>query len=281
MREKTADLHIHSYFSDGTMSPAEILKEAFDHNVGLIALTDHDMLEGSRELGELCQGIDIIYVPGVELNSLEEGLNYHILGYGIDINNQEFIDFVDKNRTMLFTVNSLLIEKMQNDYKNISIEDYNAYTYDRRKGGWKALHYLVEKGITNTLREGFALYTKYECYYDVVDFPSIRTVCECIHKAGGKAVLAHPGVSIKETDLTLFRNKLLKLLDYGLDGMECYYVTHTDEITRLCLTICNDRNLLITCGSDCHGSFGTAHVGDVNIPISMLSLGGISQLLIR
>lgn len=275
MSEKTADLHIHSYYSDGTMSPAEILAEALQNNVGLIALTDHDMLEGSRELGELCREIDIIYLPGVELNSLEDGLNYHILGYGVDIHDKVFIDFVDKNRNMLFTVNSLLIEKMQKDYPNISTEDYNSYTYNRRKGGWKALHYLVEKGITNTLREGFALYTKYECYYDVVDFPSIQTVCEYIHNAGGKAILAHPGVSIKETDLVLFKSKLLKLLDYGLDGMECYYVTHTDDITQLCLTICENQNLLITCGSDCHGTFGITHIGDVNIPINKLRLGSL------
>lgn len=275
MSKKTADLHIHSFYSDGTMSPAEILQQAIQNNVGLIALTDHNMLDGSRELGELCRDTDIMYIPGVELDSLDEGLNYHILGYGVDLNNKVFSDFVDKNRNLLFTVNSLLIEKMEGDYTNISVEDYNAFSYDRRKGGWKALHYLLEKGITSNLREGFALYTKYECYYNIVDFPSIRTVCEHIHNAGGKAILAHPGVSIKEIDLLKFKKRLLELLDSGPDGVECYYITHTEEITRLCLDICEQRNLLITCGSDCHGVFGNADVGDVNIPINKLRLGNL------
>ncbi|HWT73620.1 MAG TPA: PHP domain-containing protein [Mobilitalea sp.] len=277
MAEKTADLHIHSYYSDGTMSPKEILEEALQNNVGLIALTDHDMLDGSRELGELCRDADVTYLPGVELNTLEEGLNFHVLGYGMDINNEEFMDFVDQNRSMLFTVNSLLIEKMEKDYPSLNVEEYNSFTYDRRKGGWKALHYLLDKGITDTLREGFALYPKYDCYYDVVNFPTIQAVCETIHKAGGKAILAHPGVSIKETDLALFEAKLLKFLDYGLDGVECYYVTHSEEITNLCLKVCEDRKLLITCGSDCHGIFGNAHVGDVNIPISRLKLGNLLE----
>jgi predicted metal-dependent phosphoesterase TrpH len=255
------------------MAPAEILGEAIKNNVGLISLTDHDMIAGSRELGSLCHDVDIIYIPGVELNSLDEGLNFHILGYGVDLEDENFTDFVDINRNMLFTVNSLLIEKMEGDYPNISLEEYNHFSYDRRKGGWKALHYLMEKGITNTLREGFALYTKYDCYYSCVNFPSIRTVCDYIHNAGGKAVLAHPGVSIKETDLSLFRKRFLELLDQGVDGVECYYITHSEEITQLCLEICKERNLLITCGSDCHGVFGNANVGDVNIPICKLNLG--------
>ncbi len=273
MLEKTADLHIHSYYSDGTMSPEEILKEALQNNVGLIALTDHDMLDGSRELRSLCQNADIKLLTGVELNSLYEGLNYHILGYGVDIDNPDFQAFVEKNRSMLFRVNSLLIEKMEKDYPSISVAEYNDYQYDRTKGGWKALHYLMEKGFTNTLREGFALYTKYNCYYDCVDFPSIQTVCDQIHMAGGKAILAHPGVSIKTNNHAEFKQKIQQLLSHDLDGIECYYVTHSKEITNHCLSLCNQRGLMITCGSDCHGTFGTASIGDVNIPIRMLNLG--------
>ncbi len=278
MLEKTADLHTHSYYSDGTMSPEEILKEALQNNVGLIALTDHDMLEGSRELRSLCQAADINFLTGVELNSLYEGLNYHILGYGVDIDNPDFQAFVNKNRSLLFQVNSLLIEKMEQDYPSISIAEYNNYQYDRTKGGWKALHYLMEKGFTNTPREGFALYTKYNCYYDCVDFPSIQTVCDMIHMAGGKSILAHPGVSIKASNHAEFKQKINQLLTHDLDGIECYYVTHTKEITNHCLSLCNQRGLMITSGSDCHGTFGTASIGDVNIPIRNINLGSLLEL---
>jgi len=270
MTEKTADLHIHSFYSDGTMSPEEILEEAIQNNVGLLAITDHDMLIGSLELQELCRNQDIMYVSGVEIDSLEQGLNYHILGYGIDLEDKIFAEFISNNCRMLFDFNSILIKKMEKDYPKISFAEYQAYSYDCRKGGWKALHYLMEKGITTSLREGFAVYIKYDCYHNSVDFPSIRTACNYIHNAGGKAVLAHPGVSIIETDLTLFKMKLLEFIDYGLDGIECYYVTHSNEITQACLKLCEEGNLMITAGSDCHGAFGNAHVGDVNIPISRI-----------
>lgn len=272
---KTADLHIHTYYSDGTMSPEEIVEEALRNNVGLIAVTDHDVIEGSQELQKLCEGKDITCLTGAELNALEDGLNYHILSYGVNLQNEDFIRFVKQNRAYLETVNAVLIERMQEDDTRVSVADYDAFSHNPRKGGWKALQYLMAKGITGSLREGFAYYTKYNCTYEVADFPTIRVVCEQIHKAGGKAVLAHPGVSIKEDDLSRFRNRLVEFIDFGLDGIECYYITHTEEITKLCLDLGRERNLLITAGSDCHGDFGSARIGDVNVPVECLQLGGL------
>ena len=270
-----ADLHIHTYYSDGTMSPEEILNTALLKGVAVLAVTDHDVLEGTLELQQLCQNHDIKYISGVELDSLDHGNNVHILGYGMDLKNKEFLDFVHQNRTKLDTVNSMLIEKMQEDYVNISVTDYMNYTYDRAKGGWKALHYLMEKGLTDSLREGFAFYPKYNCTYQCVNFLSVEEVCRYIHNAGGKAVLAHPGVSIKEEDIHIFKKELLRFISYGLDGIECYYPTHKNDITAICLQICKEQDLLITCGSDCHGTFGFAEVGQTNTPISKLNLKGI------
>ena len=273
--KKTADLHIHSYYSDGTMSPAEILAGALKNQVGAIAITDHDMLEGALELKELCKDKDIIFLPGVELDSLEGGENIHILGYGVDLQNEEFADFVQRNRILLHTVNEELIKKMQEVVPSVSMSEYNAFPYDRRKGGWKALQYLMTKGFTTHLKEGIAYYTQYDCPYACVDFPSIEEVCNQIHQAGGKAVLAHPGVSIKETDLSAFQQKLLQIMDYPLDGMECYYVTHSEEITEICLKLCREKNLLITAGSDCHGTFGKVAIGDIGTLLDKINLGDL------
>ncbi len=275
MKVKLADLHTHSYYSDGTMSPKEILKAALDNGVGLLSLTDHDVLEGTIELQKLCSNYDITYIPGIELDSLDQKDNIHILGYGIDLEDNNFRQFVQKNRALLDSVNSMLIEKMQYDYDCISYEEYNQYQYDRTKGGWKALHYLLDKGITKNLFQGFAYYTQYGCSYACVDFPSVETVCHYIHKAGGKAVLAHPGVTYKEENINLFKDKVMHLLDYGLDGIECYYPKHREEVTKACLAICRERDLLITTGSDCHGTFGNAAVGETKIPITQLYLKGL------
>ena len=67
----------------------------------------------------------------------------------------------------------------------------------------------------------------------------------------------------------------MRFIDLGIDGIECYYPSHTEAITNMCLEICEDRNLLITCGSDCHGEFEDTEIGEMNIPIENLKLGDI------
>lgn len=275
MLEKIADLHIHSFYSDGTMSPKEILITAFNRNVGILAITDHDILDGSVELMKLCGKYDIKYISGVEIDVIDSGINYHILGYGVNLEDKVFCDFIEQNCILLEEVNIKLIEKMQNDYECITLSDYLNFTYDKRMGGWKALHYFVKKGLTKSLYEGFMLYSKYEHSYNCVQFPSIKLACKYIHNAGGKSILAHPGKVINETNIDDFKKELLRIINLGIDGIECYYPSHTEDITNVCIEICEDRNLLITCGSDCHGEFEDTEIGEMNIPIENLRLGDI------
>jgi predicted metal-dependent phosphoesterase TrpH len=275
MFEKIADLHTHSFYSDGTMSPEEVLKKASDKGIGLLAITDHNMINGSVELMKLEDKYDVKCISGVEVDTLYNGINLHILGYGVNLEDKNFCDFIKQNRALLDEVNTKLIEKMQQDYDYITLTDYINYTYDKRKGGWKTLHYLLEKGLTKNLFEGFLVYSKYEHYHSCVDFPSIKTACQYIHNAGGKAILAHPGKVISETEIDTFKKEVLKIVDLGIDGIECYYPTHTDAITKVCLEICEHRNLLITCGSDCHGEFQATDIGQMNIPIEKLKLGDL------
>lgn len=278
MQDKIADLHIHSYYSDGTMSPEDILSLALTKGVSLLAITDHNMLDGSLELQRLCSNYDIQYLPAVELDSLDNGINIHILGYGMKLLDKEFCSFVKKNRIMLEDVSIKLIEKMQVDFDCITLSDYSKYSYDRKKGGWKALHYFCEKGLTKSLKEGLKFYPKYRCLNDSVEFPSVSAVAQYIHNAGGKAILAHPGEVIEEMDISYFKEKILRLINFGLDGIECYYPSHTSDITNVCLEICKDRDLLITAGSDCHGEFGGTEVGEMNITIGQLNLGDILSI---
>lgn len=270
---KLVDLHIHSFYSDGTMSPEDILDAALKKGVGVLAITDHNMLEGSLQLQKLCDKHEIKYIPAVELDSLDNGIDVHILGYGMSLSDEGFRYFVKMNHILLETVNIKLIEKMQEEIDSITLPDYLEFTYDNKKGGWKALHYFMKKGLTKSLKEGIAFYTKYGRAYNCVDFPSVSSVCQYIHNAGGKAVLAHPGEVIKETDLISFQKEVLRLIDLGLDGIECYYPSHTEAITNVCIAICKDRNLLITAGSDCHGAFGSAEVGEMNISMDQINLG--------
>lgn len=271
--DRYVDLHLHSYYSDGTMSPEEVVRAAVANQVGVLAITDHNVLTAVGELAELSRVYGIAYLPGVELDSIDQGVDIHILGYGVDIHNAEFAQFVKNNRAILDNISIRLIQDMEKDYEDISLADFNAFTYDKGKGGWKALHYFLDKGLTESLREGFSIYNKYGITNDSGDYPSISEVLRQIHNAGGKAILAHPGVSIKETEQELFRLRLLQLLEQGFDGIECYYPTHSAEITNLCLEVCREQKLLITTGSDCHGDFGYSEVGELKIGLNQLVLG--------
>lgn len=266
------DLHIHSFYSDGTMSPAEIIKEAEQNNVSVISITDHNVLEGSQEAILLTRNTNISCISGVELDAIHNDVNYHILGYGVDLENKTFIRRVKRNRELLEEVNIKLIKKMENDYNNISLEDYKSFNYKRNLGGWKALHYFVEKGITSSLLEGFQLYKKYNHNYTCVKFPSIEEISTWIHEACGKAVLAHPGKIIISEDKKIFRNSLLDVVQSGIDGIECYYPSHSQEIIDTCLEVCNERNLLITSGSDCHGTFENTTIGQLCTEVDVLRL---------
>lgn len=266
------DLHVHSYYSDGTMSPQEILNEAIKNKVEVLAITDHDVLDGSRKLLELCKNTSVHCISGVELDAIHDDINYHILGYGFDLQDNVFIDKVTNNRRLLEEVNIKLIEKMQADYESVSLEDYNFFTYNRELGGWKALHYFMYKGLVSTLTEGVYFYKKYEHSYTCVDFPDVKTLCQWIHEAGGIAVLAHPGKVINTANSKDFKESLLQLTSFGIDGIECYYPYHTKEVTEICLSICHQYKLIVTSGSDCHGAFEKTYIGQLCTNIDNVNL---------
>ena len=268
------DLHNHSSYSDGSMSPKEILCEAKNANVSVLAITDHDVLEGSKELLRLSAGEQITVISGVEINALEGKDNIHVLGYGVDLEDSMFDKRIAKNRVELDRISLIMIDKMKAAGCPVSVEEFQAATYDQVHGGWKALYYFMDKGITKSLTEGFFLYDQYECGYDIVDFPSVKEVVTWIHSAGGIAILAHPGVSVYKKDMTIeeFKGNLEEYVTFGIDGIECYYPKHTDDITRICLEVCNEHNLFITSGSDCHGEFQKSKIGELKIGLELLKL---------
>ena len=272
MNKPYVDLHVHSYYSDGSMSPKEIVNSAVENSVGILAIADHDVLTGSIELKQLCLDNDIKYVPAVEIDTAELNRNYHILAYGFDIDNSGFRDFIKHTRFCLDEMSIKLIELMQNEYENISLDEFFKYVYDRTLGGWSALHYLMDKGLSTSLKGGIRYYTDYNLLYSLAGFSTVSATTHRIKDNGGYSILAHPGEVIDTSDVKCFTDELRRLIAFGLDGIECYYPTHTEAITQACLDICYENNLMITSGSDCHGVFGSSTVGGMKILPNILNL---------
>ncbi|MBS4972649.1 MAG: PHP domain-containing protein [Clostridium celatum] len=254
------DLHIHTYYSDGTMSPKEVVEDAKRKNLGIIAITDHDVLDSYEELKVEAEKAGIITIRGVEIDSIFEGHLVHLLAYKFE-DNEKLFKLINHAKEQLLETSIELIRRMENDYEGISLEDYNSYEYERRKGGWKGIHYLHDRKITEGLFDGVKFYGKYDCGHEKFAFPSVGEVCNTVHDANGYVVLAHPCnyYSNKNKEEILEKLEILKSL--GIDGVECYYPANSDLMTNTCLEFCKDNNLIITAGSDGHGDFGAVSKG--------------------
>ena len=271
------DLHIHTYYSDGTMSPKEVVEDAKRKNLGIIAITDHDVLDSYEELKVEAEKAGIIAIRGVEIDSIFEGHLVHLLAYKFE-DNEKLFKLINHAKEQLLETSIELIRRMENDYEGISLEDYNSYEYERRKGGWKGIHYLHDRKITEGLFDGVKFYGKYDCGHEKFAFPSVEEVCNTVHDANGYVVLAHPCnyYSNKNKEEILEKLEILKSL--GIDGVECYYPANSDLMTNTCLEFCKDNNLIITAGSDGHGDFGAVsngieyYIGAINKDSEILNI---------
>ena len=255
-----ADLHMHSYYSDGTMSPREIVEDAKKRNVQLIAITDHNVLDSYTELKEAAEEFGIKVIRGVEIDARFEDIVVHILAYNFE-DNENLFNLIHKAKNELLETSIELIKRMENDYENISSEDYEAYDYDRRKGGWKGIHYLFDRGITSELFEGVKYYGQYKCGHEYFDYPTVEEVIDAVHEANGYVVLAHPCNYYKNNTKEEVLEKLEKFKSIGIDGVECYYPANSEMMTETCIEFCKNNNMIITVGSDSHGDFGAVSKG--------------------
>lgn len=254
------DLHMHSYYSDGTMSPREIVEDAKKRNVQLIAITDHNVLDSYTELKEAAEEFGIKVIRGVEIDARFEDIVVHILAYNFE-DNENLFNLVHKAKNELLETSIELIKRMENDYENISSEDYEAYDYDKRKGGWKGIHYLFDRGITSELFEGVKYYGKYKCGHEYFDYPTVEEVVKAVHEANGYVVLAHPCNYYKNNTKEEVLEKLEKFKSIGIDGVECYYPANSEMMTETCVEFCKNNDMIITVGSDSHGDFGAVSKG--------------------
>lgn len=249
------DLHMHTYYSDGTMSPEEIVKEGKAKNVSIMAITDHNRIGSWERFEKAAKEQGILPIRGVEINAKYEDKVLHILGYGFKPT-EELIALLEHADIEMERMSYDVIAKLEKEDSRVSLEDYTSYNYDVTKGGWKGIHYLLDRGVTERLFEGFKYYKAYGCDFNQYDFASLKEVCDVLKRAGGYSVLAHPasyyGRYKQEELLTVLEG----IKAQGIGGIECYYPTHQEALTTLCVNFCKVNDLLITSGSDEHGAFG-------------------------
>jgi len=263
------DLHIHTTCSDGTLTPEEIVAEAVRCGAGLIAVCDHNQVKGSLAAEAPALKAGLSFLSGAEVDAIFEGRDIHILCYGADLTDERLLKVIRHARACLDAMSDVLLERMLPVEPRLNAEEYAALEHDPRQGGWKLLQYFRKIGMTSSLKEGIRFYGEYDVPYDTAGFDEAVTVIDAIHGAGGCAVLAHPGVVFTEEELN---GALERLTELGLDGVECYYSTHTDEVTERCLSFCRSRGLIITAGCDFHGGFGKNAIAQTKTTPAEVSL---------
>ncbi len=252
--EKLIDLHTHSNYSDGEYSPQDLINLAIKNNIGTIALTDHDTIDGIKTVDKE-KYPEIRIINGIELTAKVDKGRMHILGYNIDLNNR-----ILKQKMAILKDNSL--NSVLSIYEQIK-KDYGIYFhYDDLKELINANHNLgrpdlaklcIKYGYAKTVSEAFDKYL-------IAAYNKIRTskkglsyeeVIDLIKVSGGIPVLAHPK-SLELSD-DEFRSCLVKLMATGLQGIEVYHSSHSLEEMLYFKQIAQEYNLLISGGSDYHG----------------------------
>jgi predicted metal-dependent phosphoesterase TrpH len=247
------DLHIHTCASDGTWTPAEVVEEVRKNGIQLFAVTDHDTLDSIAETRLLIAETELFFLPGVEISSTYQGDLYHILAYGVDTNNPRLRELLDTNTRLMNKKDDESIRMLLEQGYKVDFEKYLQYEYDRRKGGWKALNYLVDTGVCKDTAEFFnSLFTELN-NLSFPTFASPEEVFAIIEEAGGISVIAHPGLNLygkyqPEELLRIF-------VQLGLQGVEAFHPQHDVKMSRICYEFAEKQGLQITSGSDCHGGF--------------------------
>jgi hypothetical protein len=269
------DLHIHTTASDGTWDPGQVVKAVSAAGIAFFAITDHDSVANVAETKQLAERACLRFITGVELNSTKDRHNYHILGYGIDIENKKLQELCRHNQGLLEQKDDDSVRNLIERGWPLSMEEFKKYSYDPHRGGWKALAYLQDKGLCGDVNDFFRRIFTAENDLGFPDFPSIEEVVTVIHQAGGIALCAHLASDFHGAGMQEY---LPRLTDEKLDGFECYHSGHRPEDSRLLAHFCRRHKLYISGGSDCHGSFVLSrHLGIPEIDSASLCLPWLQQ----
>ena len=244
------DLHTHSYFSDGSLSPEEIVKTALKIGLYAVALTDHDTVDGIERF--LKAPGKIHKVAGVEISIAYDKGTFHLLGLFIDHKHDKLKSTLDMLKKYRKERNTIILSKLSNmSGEKINEEDI----YSDRKGEISRphiAHYLISKGIVKDIYEAFDKYLGIgKILYEPKKRLDYKTGLKIIKEAGGITILAHPHtLNLGETTRKTF---LLELLDSGLEGIEAYTSTQNKLDTNFYLQFAKNNNVLISSGTDFHG----------------------------
>ena len=252
------DLHIHSTASDGTLTPAEILSLALKKGLGAISITDHDAVEGSRQLLKAGAAEQIGFLTGVEISAsppktcASQG-SIHILGYGFDIDHPVLNETLRKLRDARQNRNPKIVAKLNELGIAASLEDIAKLAGDCQLARPHIAKFLVHSNVVGSMDEAFDKYLAKGRPAYVEKFRiSCQEAIRLIVEAGGLPVLAHPYL-VETAAGADIEDLVAELIASGLRGIEVYYPEHPPELVETYARLAEKYGLAVTGGTDFHG----------------------------
>ena len=247
----TYDLHTHSYFSDGDLSPEALVEAAVDHGITHLALTDHDSIAGLARAQRAAQEYDLSFVSGVEFSCDWNGQLLHVLGLSIDPDNDALNEGARCNQRLRWQ----RAEAMHADFQRHDIdltervsELVGEHAVPTRPHFAQA---LIDQGVVSNKNQAFRRFlVRGKVGYVPIEWPPLATVVEWIQAAGGVAVLAHPA------RYRFTRTKLIRLIEdmkqCGAHTLEVTTPVTTPQESRSLADLCRRFDLYASTGSDFH-----------------------------
>ena len=273
------DLHMHSNYSDdGEFSPNKLAVLCLERGIKYFSISDHNSTKGIAEVMEYCKDKDITIIPAIELDCTIDGVNLHLLGYGVDYKSDDF-EIIEENiiaqekvaskermrlvRDLGINFEDSVIESLsKNGVVNGEMIAEAAMLFDNNQE-----NQLLKPYYKGGLRSDNPYVNFYWDYcsqgkpaYAQVKYISLQEAVKVILDNGGVPILAHPGNNVKEN-----RELLEKIISCGVKGLEVYSSYHNEKQTEFYRNFSINNNLTITCGSDFHGKTKPS-----------ISIGGIS-----
>ena len=243
---------MHSTYSDGTESPAEVMLAVHRANVRTVALTDHDTTAGWAEAAEATTSLGMTLLPGMELSATDRWRSVHVLAYLFDPENAALRAETDRIRSARLGRAERIVEAIGRDY-DLTWDDVVAETGDGATVGRPHIaDALVSRGLARDRGEAFAgILAPTSGYYVPHYAPDVRTAVRLIAAAGGVSVIAHPTPSGRDRMMSV--SLLEELIALGLGGLELGHRENTPAGIAALRALADRHDLIVTGSSDYHG----------------------------
>ena len=269
------DLHLHSNNSDGSATVRELVETVINSGIKIFALTDHDTVNGIKEAEKYVKALitsqpflsaaEVKFIKGVELTCKARNIKCHILGYNINPDSKDLIELIELGKKLRRQKLETRIKYLREVWDIELTKNELDWLYSRQSVVKTHIaNILVKRGLSDNNVDAMKKYLD-GCKTGNTKFDGV-TAIQTIKKAGGIPVWAHPlgGEGEKHLTETEFLPQLETMIECGIQGLECYYSRYSLKEAEFLRECAEKNNLLISGGSDWHGTNKTVRIGQLN-----------------